>query len=188
MTCTKCDWIFYLDADERITQGLAEELKEVSKQPAVGSSFEVLRQNFVLGKKMFHGVYQPDWSHRMYPRDSIKWEGIVHERPNTNTVKKRLNECLLHYTYSDWEKYFSTFNRYTTMMASEYFKKGKKTGHINSLLRAYFAFFQAYILRQGFRDGKLGLTLSVFHAFYTMVKYQKLLFLQNEKMDRGASV
>ena len=179
LACTDCEWIFYLDADERITPELAQSIK-TAMLDVRDYSFEVLRQNYVMGMKLKYGVFKPDWSHRLYPSGSVRWEGIVHERPITTIRKSRLNGLLLHYTYQNWDKYFITFNRYTKLMAEKNFAAGKTAGLADLTLRAPFSFFQAYILRQGFRDGKIGFIMAVLHGFYTFAKYLKMIFLQKE--------
>ncbi|MFA6074213.1 MAG: glycosyltransferase family 2 protein [Negativicutes bacterium] len=179
LTCTDCEWVFYLDADERVTPELALSIKAAT----IGlqnNSFEVLRQNYVMGMKLGYGVFKPDWSHRLYPQGSVTWEGIVHEHPVVNLPRRKLNGLLLHFTYQNWDKYFITFNRYTTMMAQKNIADGKKAGFADLALRAPFSFFQAYILRQGFRDGKIGFIMAVLHGFYTFAKYLKMIFLQRE--------
>ena len=180
LNCTDCEWVFYLDADERITPELAASIRAAIAGNR-DCSYEVLRQNYVMGVKLNYGVFKPDWSHRLYPRGAVSWEGVVHERSITSIAKRRLDGTLLHYTYRNWDKYFIIFNRYTTLMAQKNVAAGKKAGMVDLVVRAPFSFFQAYILRQGFRDGKIGFIMAVLHGFYTFGKYLKMMFLQKRE-------
>lgn len=174
------DWIFYLDADERITKEAAQSILAAVERNEK-CFYELKRINYVFGIKQEHGVCRPDYSERLYLKDSVVWEGIVHENAVVSLPKKRLDGVLEHYTYVSWEKYFVKFNQYTTLMADKMHEKGKRTNLLDLTIRPLFAFFRAYIILQGFRDGFLGFVMSVVHAQYTFIKYVKLYYKDGVK-------
>ena len=179
LTQTEADWVLYLDADERITPELAGEIQEVIQQQEQ-CAYQILRRNVVFGQHVKYGGHSPDWSLRLYPRMAISWEGVVHEQANVTLPIKKLKNHMFHHTYTSWERYFFKFNQYTTMVAEKMLEKGKKANMTDIVVRPWFGFMRFYLFKSGWRDGKIGFILAVFHAFYTMAKYVKLYYLQRE--------
>jgi len=170
---TEAEWVLFLDADERITPELALEIKNVVEKDEQ-FAYEILRYNHVLGQPMNYGSFRPDFSLRLYPRTCITWSGLVHEKAQVSLPKRKLNNKMLHYTYSDWESYFTKFNKYTRLMAEKMIEEGKQATMFDIVLRPLWGFFRVYILQSGWRDGKLGFIMAIFHAYYTVVKYVKM--------------
>ena len=177
LTQTAADWVFYLDADERLTEETCCSVR-AAMSGYVPRAYEVLRQNIVFGCAMHHGAHQPDACRRLFPRGSVHWEGRVHERPETSLETRRLQGMLQHRTYETWTQYFMKFNRYTSLAAEEAFAKGKRASCGTVIGHASFAFVHDYILRRGFLDGFFGFVMSVTAAVYVMTKYLKLMNLE----------
>lgn len=177
LTQTDAEWVLFLDADERITPELGKEICEVIKgHPSY--AYEILRRNVVFGQSVQYGGHSPDFSLRLYPREAITWQGVVHEKAIVSLPIKQLKHHMLHHTYTSWDRYFFKFNQYTTLMARQMHEKGKKMYLSDVLIRPGFAFIRFYILKSGWRDGRTGLYLALLHSFYTMMKYIKLYYLQ----------
>lgn len=176
LTQTTADWVFYLDADERIQEEAAREIRRIVSDgnPA---AYQVERKNIVFGKMMHHGGHRPDFVYRLYPRTAIHWQGKVHEGIETDLPRKTLHNVLLHYTYTTWKQYFAKFNQYTSLAAQSMFERNKRVGKAGTLGHAVFTFIRDYLLRGGFLDGFMGLTMSVMASVYTFVKYLKLINL-----------
>lgn len=179
---TDADWVFYVDADERVHEGADEELRRVMAEDA-RAVYEVRRINVAFGQRMYYGGHKPDYPRRFFPRDAVRWEGLVHERTESALPVRRLRGSLLHYTYTSWDRYFQKFNQYTTLMAERQHAEGKSASFLKILLDPPFAFFRFYILQRGFLDGRLGFVMAVFHGFYTMVKYVKLYDIKRRGTD-----
>lgn len=175
LTQTDTEWVMYLDADERITPELAAEIRR-AVDGGEAAAYEILRHNYAFGQRILHGGFRPDYSLRLYPRDAISWEGVVHEQGTVTVPIRRLRSVMLHHTYTDWERYFNKFNSYTTLMAQKMREQGKRSSLVHIIFRPWWAFFRVYILQSGWRDGRIGFILSVFHFFYTMTKYVKLYY------------
>ena len=176
LTTTTADWVLYLDADERLTAVVEPEVRRcMEEEPA---AWEIKRLNVVFGQLMKHGTHRPDYSLRLYPRQAVHWEGEVHEQADVRLPIRRLQSVMHHYTYDDWEAYFAKFNKYTTLAAKSLKERGRRTSCAAILLHPAAAFFKAYILKQGFRDGFLGFVMSGMTMFYTMVKYLKLKYMK----------
>lgn len=179
---TDADWVLYIDADERINMQTEQELRRVMAEDA-RAVYAIKRINVVFGRRMYYGGHKPDYPRRFFPRDAVRWEGLVHERTESALPVRRLKGSLLHYTYTSWDRYFQKFNQYTTLMAERQHAEGKSASFLKILLDPPFAFFRFYILQRGFLDGRLGFVMAVFHGFYTMVKYVKLYDIKRSGTD-----
>ena len=179
---TDADWVLYIDADERINMQTEQELRRVMAEDA-RAVYAIKRINVVFGRRMYYGGHKPDYPRRFFPRDAVRWEGLVHERTESALPVRRLKGSLLHYTYTSWDRYFQKFNQYTTLMAERQHAEGKSASFLKILLDPPFAFFRFYILQRGFLDGRLGFVMAVFHGFYTMVKYVKLYDIERRSTD-----
>ena len=84
---------------------------------------------------------------------------------------------LIHYPYKDWEHYISKLNRYTTLAAEKHKAEGKKAAFSDILLHPVGGFFKEYILKSGWRAGKIGFILAWCHFYYTLMKYVKIYYL-----------
>lgn len=179
---TRAKWVFFLDADERITDEVKAKIQQIVTEDQA-AAYRVERKNVIMGKMMHHGGHRPDYVARFYPRTGIKWHGRVHEGIDTDLAIKDLPNCIYHYTYTTWQQYFAKTNHYTSLSAQSMFARRKKISSISVLSHAFFAFIKSYILKQGFRDGYLGLVMSILAAVAAMMKYlklQNLYRLENE--------
>lgn len=181
LTQTDAKWVFYLDADERLTPEAATEIKKIVTSDRIGA-YRIKRMNVLLGKLMKHGVHAPDWSMRLYPRESVHWSGKVHEHADTTVPIFDMIGVMHHYTYNDWNSYFRKIILYTDMMAEKMHESGKKAYVTDLSIRPIYAFFRSYILQRGFMDGEYGFIFSVLHGYYTFLKYLKLRYFFNKSI------
>ena len=173
----KAPWILILDADERISEPLAQEIL-VAVQANEQNAYWMQRENKFHFNKATHGVLRPDWVCRLMPKKGTYVEGYVHQAIITPYPRKNLHNVMYHYTYDNWNQYFNKFNNYTHLSAEKYKKAGKPVHFLPDIvLRPLWAFLKVYIFEGGFLDGKMGWILSVNHYFYTMNKYVKLYYL-----------
>ena len=176
---TSNTWILSIDADERVSLELAEEIGKVLKDPSA-DAFTVPRHVFYLGRWINYSGWYPDYRVRLFRKDAAKWGGVnPHDTVVVSGTTACLNGDLAHYTYKDIFHHVKTMNSFTTIAAGEYEKKGKSSGLINIVLRPPFTFFKKYILKQGFRDGLPGFIIAFSSAFYVFLKYIKLWELKN---------
>ena len=171
------DWILFVDADERISPPLADEIRKVIHSGDM-KAYELCRYNVFRHNKAVHGSLRPDRVLRLMPKEGLVVEGNVHETIKSPYPYSRLHGKMYHYTYESWDQYFTKFNRYTTLAAVKYKEQGKSCSFFRDILvRPAWAFFKIYILQKGFLDGKIGFVLSMNHCFYTLTKYAKLYWL-----------
>jgi glycosyltransferase involved in cell wall biosynthesis len=174
------DWIFSIDADEKVSDELAESIQAfLSRDPTTDTCCKVNRLSEYLGQWMKHGSWHPDWIVRLFNRKKTHWGGEnPHDRviPTEKTI--RLNGFLYHWPYKDLSDHLDYINFYTTIMAREKQEKGVKGTPLKALSRGVFKLFRDYFLKLGILDGSAGLICATTGAFYTYMKYLKLWELQ----------
>ncbi len=179
---TKYDWVLWIDADEKITSGLVEELKQFKQSEAEFHAYDVARRAFFLGKWIRHSGWYPARVTRLFNKKYVSFnEKEVHEHLTVKGTVGKLQNDLNHYTDPSIEHYFTKYNSYTSLAAKELFEKGKRATVIDILFRPIFLFCKMYIFRLGFLDGLHGLILAVFSSSYVFTKYCKLWELNRER-------
>ena len=169
------DWILSLDADERVTPPLAAEIRQVLTQEPTPRGFRIPRVTWHLGRWIRTTDWYPDYQLRLYDRRAARWVGRhVHEGVNVNGRVGTLRSELQHYAYRDVAEHEETIDHYTTLAAQQMFEQGRYASGLDLVLQPAFAFFRNYILKRGFLDGWVGLTISKMNAHYVALKFQKL--------------
>jgi glycosyltransferase involved in cell wall biosynthesis len=169
------DWIFSLDADERVTPELAREIRGLLVENPSACGYRVPRVTFHLGRWIRSTDWYPDYQLRLYDRRRARWSGrYVHESVTANGPVQRLRHDLQHYAYRDVSHHLVSMDRYTTLAARQMFEDGRRAGWFDVLVHPRLAFFRNYVLRGGFRDGMPGLIISAMNAYYVGLKFAKL--------------
>jgi glycosyltransferase involved in cell wall biosynthesis len=171
------DWILSLDADEPVEKDLAAEIKEIIASPNALDGYRLPRKTFFLGKWMRHGGWYPDHNLRLFRRGSGRFEErAVHEAVRVEGRIGHTRHAILHHAYPDLASYLSSINRYSSLAVSVMEERGVsrfQASWMNMLFRPVLTFLLKYVLRLGFLDGKHGLVLNLFHAYYVFTKYAK---------------
>ena len=169
------DWVFSLDADERVTPELAAEIKKLLGKGPGAAGYRVPRVTFHLGRWMRSTDWYPDYQLRLYDRRRARWSGrYVHESVKADGPVDDLRSELQHFAYRDLAHHIQTMDRYTTLAAKQMFEEGRRTGWVDLMVHPPAAFFRNYVLRGGFRDGVPGLIVSAMNARYVGLKFAKL--------------
>jgi glycosyltransferase involved in cell wall biosynthesis len=171
----KTAWIFVLDADERCTPELAEEIGRVVAKAGSTSAFRVPRRNYFLGKEIRHGGWGNDRPIRLFKRELRYNANLVHEHIDVaNGMIGEVNNRLLHYTYISLDQYFEKFNRYSRWWAEQNFACGRRGSAAAVLFKPPARFVSMYLVKGGFLDGAHGLVLACLAAASVMAKYARL--------------
>ena len=170
------DWIFSLDADERVSVELAreiEQLKSGAEQQIAG--FEMPRLTFYLGRWIKHSGWHPDYKLRLYNRSRARWRGdYVHETLEVDGEVEKLDGNILHYTVRDASEHHLRMDRYTTLAAQQSYSQGKRASRVSLFVSPVVVFLRSYIFKLGFLDGVPGLAIARFGAHYEFLKNLKL--------------
>lgn len=180
------DWIFSLDADERITPELAAEIRTLLAAEPPKRGYRVPRVTFYLGRWIRTTDFFPDFQTRLYDRRAARWDGkYVHESVGVDGPVGDLKNELQHYSYDDLRDHLDRINRYTTLAARQMHEDGRRAGAFDLLVHPPAAFLRNYVLRRGFLDGTVGLTLSSVNAYSVFLKFAKLWELQHGSGKAG---
>lgn len=176
------EWVLSLDADERITKELLDEIKKEFERGDAADGYYIARKNFFLGKWIKHCGWYPDYNLRLFKKTKGRFiEREVHERAEVNGAAKYLKHPMEHYTYKTLSDFISRLDRYSTLSAMELHKKGKRAGWSHFTIRPLSTFLKMYFFKNGFLEGFYGILLSGLYAFYTFSKYAKLWEMQKKR-------
>jgi glycosyltransferase involved in cell wall biosynthesis len=169
------DWVLALDADERITEALRDEIQELRQRGFGMAGYRIPRVAFYLGRWIRGTDWWPDPQVRLFDRRRARWEGeLVHESVRVRGSLGRLRSAMAHYPYRDMSDHLRKIDRYTTLWAQQKHAAGRRARLIDLLVAPNWAFFRNYVLKRGFLLGRAGLTVSALNAFYTYAKHAKL--------------
>lgn len=172
-------WVFFVDADERVTPELAEEIRHVTSEGGF-AGWWVPRMNYMFGKWIRHAGWYPDYQLRLLARDRAHYDERreVHELVELDGEAGHLESALIHYNYNMVQQFCSKQGRYTDYEAWMLLQDGQRARPHNFILQPLRQFRWRYWTLQGYKDGWRGLVLSVLMAYYEMVRYRKLWRLQ----------
>ena len=178
------DWILSLDADERVSPALADEITGLLRKGLTECGYRIPRVTWYLGRWIRSTDWYPDYQLRLYDRRAACWNGRrVHESVESDRPPGVLRHELQHYAYRDISHHLATIDKYTTLAAEQWLSEGRRTSAIGMLFHPRFAFLRNYILRGGFRDGAVGLLVSRMNAYYVFLKLAKLWELQSARRE-----
>jgi glycosyltransferase involved in cell wall biosynthesis len=166
------DWVLSIDADERVTPELAQEIvKTIVEGRADG--FELSRRSSFCGRMMRHSGWFPDRVLRLFRRNRGRFtDDLVHERVVCDGKTARLKNVLLHYPVARLEDAIRRMDSYSTLGAAQIAPE-RKISFFTGIWHASFTFFRIYVLRLGFLDGAAGFLLAVANAEGTYYRYMK---------------
>ena len=169
-------WVLSIDADERVTPALRDEVMAVVKGSACAhDAWDMPRRSSFCGQYMNHSGWYPDRVTRLFLRDRARFSAdLVHERVIVEGRTGHLRSDLLHTTYPDLETMLAKLDRYSTLAAQSMFERGQSSSPGAAVVRGAWAFLRTYLFRLGFLDGALGWVLAVSIAETTYYKYLKL--------------
>lgn len=178
------DWILSLDADERITDELAESINALSlNDPEMLYGFR--RINFFGHTRVQYGALAHDRVFRLYNKHCSRWNLVpVHERLIGENAKRiTLKPKVMHYGIRTKQHYYQKKMGYASLCALKYLYEGKKHIGLLYFLSPAFNFMKAYIFQLGIMDGQMGFVIAKVNAQYTRKKYERLqALLEEEKL------
>jgi glycosyltransferase involved in cell wall biosynthesis len=181
---TTCDWVFILDADERISDELRREIETILSANGSPVAYSLPRKNYYYGKWVKWAGCYPDYQLRLFRRGAGRLDDAEpHNRFLLEGPVSYLRSPLDHYTERTIEDHFRKFNNFTTLAAKERGKSKHRVYWYDLTIRPLYTFWKYYVKRQGFRAGMHGFVISVFASMYTCVKYAKLWELNSKSMS-----
>ncbi len=176
----KYDWIYILDADERVTPELRTEILQQVKLSEDFVGFYVYRTFYFFNKRIRFGGWQRDKVVRLFLKEYCQYNGNpVHEIIETEGKLGFLNHKLEHFSYRGFDHYISKLNTYSGLQAQQLYLQSKKVTPYHLSIKPPVRFFIHYIIRLGFLDGYSGFILAKAQAYGVYKRYVKLKVLNN---------
>jgi len=181
-------WILSLDADEPISEELANSLQALF---AAGDpdkdGYEISRRTWYLGDWLRHTWY-PEWRLRLVRKGKARWEGYdPHDRLEVKGSTGRLNGDIHHYSYKDIEDHFRRSIAYSRIGARELAARGKRFRWHKLVLAPLWRFIRLLIIQQGWRDGWRGWIIAWSSMFSGFLKYAFLYEIERRREKEAAS-
>ena len=172
------DWVFSIDADERVTPELRREIEQAVTE-AKADGYFCPRLSQFCGKYIHHCGWYPDYVLRLFRRNAGQFsDSLVHEIVRLEGKTARLKNPLLHYSYLTQDDVERKVAHYSSAAAQQMFEAGKKSTWLGAWLSGGWAFVRTYLLRLGVLDGFAGWNIACMNARTTYLKYRKLSALQ----------
>ena len=166
VSLAKNDWVFVLDADERITDALRSELLSTLEAPAF-KAYKTARLNRFFGKDIRHCGLYPDYSIRLFDRRFGRFNEVsVHESVQTSETVGVLTHSMTHLAFDSVSEFRAKQKGYAALSS-------KKPNLLKALVSPIWTFVKIYLLRLGFLEGWRGLVIAMVYAQYTFWKYSR---------------
>jgi glycosyltransferase involved in cell wall biosynthesis len=185
---TKHDWIFSLDADEKVSDELRatiENLRTSGESAMPADGFLIPRRAFYMGRWIRGGGWYPDRQLRLYRKSLGRWEGTyIHESVKMSAGARvgELKGDILHYTVRNAAEHHRMIGeRYAPLAARKMFEQARRTSPWQIAMIGPATFIRNFILKGGFRDGLAGFSIASFAAHHAFLKYMQLWELQNRE-------
>lgn len=179
LTQAKNEWVFFVDADERVPQELKTEIVEkIEKNEKDG--YLVKRTDEIWGKELMHGETGNIKLLRLAKKNKGEWFGAVHEVWKVTGSVGELQSTILHYPHREITDFLREINYYTDLRAKELKKTGKQSSSFSIAVYPLGKFVLNYFIKLGFLDGIHGLVFAIMMSFHSFLVRGKLWSL-NEK-------
>lgn len=183
MDRTAHDWVLVVDADERVTPELAEEIRRTLQSPGA-HAYSIGRRNIVLGKEVRFSGLQRDRVTRLFHRGHARYPNRrVHADLVTDGAALPLRNRFVHHYIRSFDHAAAKMTRYGDWAAAQLFVDGRTSGVKEILIRPLARFLRDYFVMQGFRDGARGLVVVGLHTWYVFWKYTKLWELRWQRAN-----
>ncbi len=169
-----CDWVLFLDADERITYPLQMEIKKAMEEEK-HQGYKLNFPHFYMNRFLYHHSSNVL---RLVKREGTQYTGLVHEKLQVDGSIGSLKTPVLHFTYKGLEHYIEKRESYAWFQAEQLEKKNKKATLFLLFFKPSWRFFSSYVLKGGFKDGIPGLSISAINAYGVFQRYAKLILLK----------
>ena len=169
------DWVLSLDADERVTPELRQEILTVIAEADAADCYSIPRSSWFCGRFIRHSGWTPDYVDRLFKRGSARFsDDLVHEKLVHRGQAQPLKNALLHYSHRSFSDVLTKIDRYSTASAQQAWVRGKRSSVWGALGHGAWAFVRTYVFKAGFLDGGHGLALAVANAEGSYYRHIKL--------------
>jgi glycosyltransferase involved in cell wall biosynthesis len=176
----KHEWILIVDADERIPEETAREIKQIISDPKNADAYSFPRRNYFHGRWIKYSGWWPDRTVRLVRKSKGRFQAITHGRWETSGILEKVDVPFDHYSFTCYSDMLTIMEIRSTDMARELFEAGKRANVFTPFFHGIAMFIKVYILKLGFLNGLDGFIFAITRAGGTFFKYAQLLELQRE--------
>jgi len=184
------EWVLHIDSDERITEGLREEILEAISSSSF-SHYAIPRSNFVFGKKMKHCGLWPDYVVRLFKKkDFVTWQGDLHETPLVKGRLGYMNNYFIHIKHDNLFDIVEKTNKWSLIEAKLMFNACHPPMNFLRFASSIFREFYLRMIKQlAFLDGVEGVIYGIYQVWSRFLSYAKLWEMQenNSKLKTQKS-
>jgi len=181
---TASPWVLMVDADERISPELRQELEHLIEKPEAPEAYKIRRRNFFAGREIRYCGWQRDWVLRLFKRDKAAYkETRLHESVHVEGRVGRCQAAMVHYPYKNLDEYLQKLRRYADLGGQDAAQAGKHAGFFRLFFHPLGRFLRMYLLQKGFLDGLHGLIICLLAACYVTMQDVRLWELENLPED-----
>jgi len=170
---SSADWIFFIDADERVTPQLRMEIQTICRGSKLDAVYQVKRLTYFFGKRLRFSGTGGDYPIRLFPRGHAHYEQPVHEKIVTELPVKKLGQSMIHYSTRDYSHYREKLDCYVPLEKTFMDQRGRKTYPGQSVIQMIVKFAYLYFLKLGLLDGWTGFEYARLSSYYDYLKYSK---------------
>ena len=167
-------WILSIDADERVSDGLRQEIQDLTQRNSNIQAAHIPIQSEILGRTLRYCGTQLDRPVRLFRQNATRWQGEVHERVGPTEHGVTLRSPILHRSLSDLNEFVTKIHEYTSLEAEKLARLGVQPRRFDLTLRPIWTFLKLYLVRRGFLDGTEGFLYCALSAFSAFVRNAKL--------------
>ncbi|UCC96043.1 MAG: hypothetical protein JSW40_04640, partial [Candidatus Omnitrophota bacterium] len=172
------DYILSLDADERITPQLRDEIVQMFRNGLKYEGYNIPHRNY-LGKYWIrHGGWYPNAKLKLFKKANFKYEDSeYHPRVFFEGQTHTLKGDIIHYNYPDFHSLFAKLNHQTDFEARKWIRDGRRMNFAICLRKMWTRFVKYYFIKWGLLDGFVGFFLAIYsgmYQFYTYCKYWEI--------------
>jgi len=178
----KNDWILNLDADEFLDLDAKKFILEQEYLKGNFDAFSFRVKNFLADKLIDFSGWYPDSKVRFFNKKTARpSDDLVHQKILT-TNEKKVTVHILHYGWSSLDQIIAKKNQYSTWHAQQLFDQGTRITSFKPILNGTVAFIRCYFFKKGIFNGLDGLTIAMIQAFFSYMKYAKLIKIQKSNI------
>lgn len=182
-------WVLSLDADERVSPELRDEIRSLLGGAPDCEGYSMPRRNFVGSFWVKHGGLYPSPQFRLFKYGVFRYdeEAEVHPQAFMKGPRGYLKGDIIHFTYRDFTDIIGKLDRQTDLEARKWFREKRKVGIFTAVRKSIDRFWKSFVAKKGYKDGVIGLYLAVNSGMYQLLTYVKYWEMLNAEKVREAS-
>lgn len=175
-------WVLSLDADERVSSQLQEEIARTINSSGEFKGFAIPRKNYIGNYWVKYGGWYPSAQLKLFRKEDFRWEEAeVHPRAFLNGPFGKLKGDIIHYSYWGFEDFLNKINKQTTLEATKWIKDKRQMGLGRALWRTFDRFMRTFLRKKAYKDGFKGFMVSIFAGLYQILSYAKYQELKDRQ-------